>query len=224
MEPKQVKWSHSGLKQFKTCPRQYYEVKVLEKWPREETEQTRYGTRLHEQAELFIRDGRPLDAEFQFLQPTLDALAAMPGRKFPELEMALTHTLQPCEFKAHNYWVRGIADLVIVDDDNLTARVFDYKSGSDKYPDVDQLTLMSLMVFKYFPHIRRVTSGLLFVLKNSTVKHSVEREQENTLWWKYREDVGRVAMAHATGVWNPQQSGLCKKFCPCIGCEFNGRS
>lgn len=224
MEPKAVKWSHSGLKQFKTCPRQYHEVKVLQKWPREETAQTLYGTRLHEQAELFIRDGRPLDEEFKFLQPTLDALAEMPGRKLPEYEMALTHTLQPCEFTSKNYWVRGIADLVVVDDDNLTARIFDYKSGSDKYPDVDQLTLMSLMVFKHFPHIRRVTSGLLFVLKNSTVKHSVDREQENTLWWKYREDVGRIAMAHATGVWNPQQSGLCRRYCQVVSCEFNGRN
>lgn len=224
MEPHKVQWSYSGLKQFSTCARQYYEVKVLRKYPREETEQTRYGTQLHEQAELFIRDGRPLDDAFKFLQPVVDKLAAMPGRKFPEYEMALRHDLTVCDFKAPDYWVRGIADLVIVDDENLTARCFDYKSGSDKYPDTDQLTLMSLMIFKYFPHIREVTSGLLFVLKGTVVKHRVERSQEDALWFRYRERIIRIAMAHATGVWNPTASGLCRKWCPVLSCELNGRN
>jgi len=150
--------------------------------------------------------------------------AAMPGRKFPELEMALKFDLTPCDFKDPDYWVRGIADLVIVHDENLTARVFDYKSGSDKYPDTDQLTLMSLLIFKHFPEVRYVTSGLLFVLKNSVVKHKVDKEQETILWWKYRERIIRLAMAHATGVWNPTQSGLCRKHCPVLDCHFNGRN
>ena len=224
MEPHKVKWSYSGLKDFETCKRKYYEVKVLKKYPREETDATIYGTRLHEQAELFIRDGRPLDDEFKFLQPVLDSLAAMPGRKMPELEMALKHDLTPCPFDSDAYWVRGIADLVIVDEEKGTARVYDFKSGSDRYPDTDQLTLMSLLVFKHFPHINKVTSGLLFVLKNSIVKHKVVREQETALWWRYRDRVTDIAMAHATGVWNPTQSGLCRKFCPVVHCPHNGRN
>ena len=224
MQPHEVRWSYSGLHAFEGCARKYHECNVLKTYPREETEQTRYGTQLHEQAELFIRDGRPLDAAFKFLQPVVDKLAAMPGRKLPELEMALRHDLTVCDFKAEDYWVRGIADLVIVDDENLTARCFDYKSGSDKYPDTDQLTLMSLMIFKHFPHIREVTSGLLFVLKNAVVKHRVSREQEDALWFRYRERIIRIAMAHATGVWNPSQSGLCKRHCQVTSCPFNGRN
>ena len=222
--PVHVTFSHSSLKDFQNCPRKYYEVKVLEKYPREETEATAYGTQLHEQCELHIRDGRPLDQNFRFLQPVLDKLNAMPGRKYPEYEMALTKDLRVCNFKDPNRWVRGIADLIIVDDDNLTARVFDYKSGSDKYPDVSQLELMSLMIFKHFPHIRSVTGGLLFVLKNSVRKCKVELDMQDKLWWKYREDVARIEQAHATGVWNPKQSGLCKKYCVVTTCEFNGRN
>jgi hypothetical protein len=224
MEEKTVQWSYSGLKQYSTCARQYHEVKVLRKYPREETEQTLYGTRLHEQAEFFIKDHKPLDPDFKFMQPVMDKLAAMPGRKYPEYEMALTHDLRPCDFKSPDYWVRGIADLVIIDDDNLTARIFDYKSGGDKFPDTDQLTLMSLMVFAYFPHVRHVTSGLLFVLKNSVVKHRVDREQAQNLWWKYRERVGSIALSHANNSWPPTQSGLCKKYCAVRSCELNGRN
>lgn len=222
-EVKTVTWSHSGLKQYETCPRQYHEVKVLNNYPREETEQTLYGTQLHEQCELYIKDGRSLDANFAFLKPVVDKLNAMPGRKLPEYEMALTKDLRVCNFKSPDYWVRGIADLVIVNDDNLTARVFDYKSGSDKYPDTSQLELMSLMIFKHFPHIRKVTGGLLFVLKNTVHKCTVELEQADAMWWKYREKVARIEQAHATGVWNPKSSGLCKKYCVVTTCEYNGR-
>ena len=222
--PVHVTFSHSSLKDFQNCPRKYYEVKVLEKYPREETEATAYGTQLHEQCELHIRDGRPLDQNFRFLQPVLDKLKAMPGRKYPEYEMALTKDLRVCNFHAPDRWVRGIADLIIVDDDNLTARVFDYKSGSDKYPDTSQLELMALMIFKHFPHIRSVSGGLLFVLKNSVRKCKVELDMQDKMWWKYREEVARIEQAHATGVWNPKSSGLCKKYCPCLGCEFNGRN
>ena len=217
-----IKWSHSGLKDFETCARKYHEVKVLKKYPRQETEQTLYGTQLHEQAELHVRDKRPLDASFTFLQPVLDALGRIPGRPYPEYKMALTLDLNVCGFQDPRYWVRGIADLIIVDDDNLTAHCFDYKSGSNKYPDTDQLTLMSLMIFKHFPHVRQVKSGLLFVLKNTVTRHRVMRDQEEKLWWRYRERVGRIGVAEATGVWNPTKSGLCKKFCPVTTCEFNG--
>lgn len=215
--------SYSKIKAFETCGRKFYETQILKMYPREETEATLYGTQVHEQAELFIRDGRPLDPGFEFLKPTLDRLAAMPGRKLPEHEMAVRETLQPCGFRDPNYWCRGIADLVVVDDDNLTARVFDFKTGGNKYPDTDQLMLMSLLVFAHFPHVRLVTSGLLFVLKDSVVKHRVEREQESELWWRWRERVARLDAALYHKTFNPKQSGLCRKYCECVGCEFNGR-
>jgi len=216
-------WSHSGLKDYETCARKYHEVKILKRYPREETDATLYGTNLHEQAELFVKNGRPLDKDFAFMQPTMDGLMAMPGRKITEMEMALTADLQPCGFKDPNVWVRGIADLAVIDDENMTARVFDYKSGSDKYPDTDQLTLMSLMLFKIHPHLRHITSGLLFVLKGTVTKHRVNSEQQDALWWRYRERVGRIDASIANNVWNPKQSGLCKNYCPVTTCAFNGR-
>ncbi len=197
---------------------------MLEKWPREETQQTLYGTKLHEQCELYVRDGRPLDADFKFMQPMMSKLMAMPGRKYPEYEMALTSDLRVCNFKDPNRWVRGIADLVIIDDDNLTARVFDYKSGGDKYPDVSQQELMAIMNFKHFPHIRSVTGGLLVVLMNTVFKCKIELDAADAIWWKYRERVARIEQAYANGVWNPKSSGLCKKYCVVTTCEFNGRN
>jgi hypothetical protein len=103
--------------------------------------------------------------------------------------------------------VRGIADLLIIDDDGLKARVVDYKTGNDKYPDRDQLTLMSLMVFAHFPHIRQVNSALLFVVKNSMVTQTMTVEEKDFNWWRYRERVAKLAASYDNDVWNPYAVG-----------------
>lgn len=141
-----VVWSHSSLKDYEGCPRRYHEVKVLKHYTFQETEATRYGTVLHEAAEHYIRDGTPLPEQFAFVKDTLDALSSKPGRKLCEQKMALDIDLKPCGWKSEQVWVRGIADLLIIDDENLTAWVVDYKTGNNKYPDREQLKLMALMV------------------------------------------------------------------------------
>lgn len=215
-----VKWSHSGLKDFEGCARRYHEVKVLKNYPFTETVHTIYGKQVHEAAELYVKDGKPLPPEYSFMQPILDNLMKKEGRKLPEFEMALTEDLKPCGFKDANVWVRGIADLIIIDDDSLTAWVVDYKTGNDKYPDKDQLILMSLMVFAHFPHIRKVNSALLFVVKNSMVKFKMTVDETEFHWWRYRERVSKLQSSMENNVWNPTSSPLCP-WCQVKSCEFN---
>lgn len=217
---KKPAWSHSSLKDFEGCQRRYHEVKVLKNYPFQETEATRYGNQVHEALELYVRDGKPIPPEYSQFQPVVDSLLKKPGRKLAEYEMALTYDLKPVAWKDPNVWVRGIADLLIVDDDNLTAWVIDYKTGNDKYPDRDQLVLMSIMVFEHFPHIRKVNSALLFIVKNSMVKMQMMHDAKHAAWWRYRERTARLEQCFDTNVWNPNQTPLCK-WCQVTGCEFN---
>jgi len=215
-----VTWSHSSLKDYEGCPRRYQEVKVLKNFPFVENDATRYGTEFHKAAEDYIQDGVVLPDQFMFAKPTLDALVAKPGRKLCELQMALTTDLQPCDWTSPNVWVRGIADLIIVDDENMTAWVIDYKTGNNKYPDREQLKLMSLMVFAHMPHIRKVNSALLFIVKDDMVRHSMAVEQSKAEWWQYRQRIARIEQAHETGVWNTKPSALCP-WCPVTTCEHH---
>jgi hypothetical protein len=217
---KTVTWSHSSLKDYEGCPRRYHEAKVLKKYPFTDTEATIYGKELHEAAEFYIRDDKELPPQFLFVKDTLDALKSKPGRKLCEYKMGLTTDLQPCDFFDKKVWVRGIADLLIINDDNLTARVVDYKTGNNKYPDREQLKLMALMVFAHFPHIRKVEGALLFVVKDDIAKASFMVGEAEEYWWDYRERVARIEQAHETGVWNPKPTPLCG-WCPCSDCEFN---
>ena len=217
-----VTWSHSSLKDFEGCARRYHEVKVLNKYPFKDNEHTIYGKELHKAAEEYVRDGTPLPPQFEYVKATLDALLSKPGRKLCEHEMALTQNLQVCSFHDPKRWVRGIADLLIINDDNLTARVVDYKTGNNKYPDRDQLVLMSLMVFTHFPHIRRVNSALLFLVKNDFVKMTMTSDEVKKHWWNYRERYARLEASFANDVWNPNQTPLCG-WCPVKTCEFNSK-
>ncbi len=148
----------------------------------------------------------------------IDALLAKEGEKSVEIQMALDINLQPVEWFSKAAWVRGIADLLILDGE--VAWVVDYKTGSNKYPDRNQLDLMSMLVFAHYPEVKQVNSALLFVVKNSMIKHKVKREDVDKLWWEYRERVSRIEASHANEVWNPKQSGLCP-WCPVKTCEFH---
>ena len=217
-------WSYSSLKKFKTCARQFYEVKVLKAFKEpESTEATRYGKDFHTAAELYVRDDTPLPAYFEFAKPQLDTLRAIPGVKHCEYEMALTAKLEPCSFRDPLAWCRGVADLLIVDEDRGVARCVDYKTGkSAKYADTAQLELMALMIFKHFPKVRSVKGGLLFVVANSFRKETYKLDQEHTYWRTWMGDVRRLEVAYQTGVWNPNPSGLCRKHCVVTTCAHNG--
>jgi RecB family exonuclease len=215
-----VVWSHSSLKDFEGCARRYHEIKVLKNYKFEETEATRYGTDLHKAAEDYLADGVVLPSRFTFVKDVLDVLYKKPGRKLTEHKMALTEKLRTCEWDASDVWVRGIADLLIIDDENLTAWVVDYKTGNNRYPDREQLVLMSLLVFAHFPHIRQVKSALLFVVKNDMVKHNMSVDETKDEWQRYRERSARISACIDSGVWNPKQTPLCG-WCAVKSCEFN---
>jgi hypothetical protein len=193
---------------------------VLQKYPFQETEATRYGTQVHEAIENYIKNNTPIPPMYAQFQPVVDALLKKPGRKLAEYEMALTKDLQPCAWNAANSWVRGIADILIIDDDNLTAWIGDWKTGNNKYPDRDQLILMSLMVFQHFPHIRKANSALLFIVKDDMVKLQMLREQADAAWAKYRERTARLEASFEHDVWNPTASPLCR-WCPVKTCELH---
>jgi RecB family exonuclease len=218
-------WSFSSIKTFDQCPKKFYHLKVAKDFQEDQkADHLLYGTRFHEAAEFYVRDNTPLPPEFNYALATLDMLKAMPGTKLCEYEMGLTENLAPCGFKSPDVWWRGIADLIILQEDG-TARVIDYKTGkSAKYADKGQLELMALAVFKHFPDVKRVKAGLLFVVAGEFPKAEYSRDDEPKLWRKWLADHGKMKKAYETGVWNPRTSGLCRRHCVVLSCPHNGRS
>ena len=183
-------WSYSSLKQYTNCPKQYHEIRVLKNYTVKENEAMMYGKEVHEALELYVKEGKELAKNYQRFKPFVDPLIKIKGDKYPEYEMALTHTKEPCDFHDENRWVRGIADLLIVD--GTHAFVVDYKTGSKKYPDPKQLRLMSLMVFTLFPDVQS--------------------------WGRFEQPLKRLEMSYDNDVWQPNPTPLCG-WCSVDSCE-----
>jgi hypothetical protein len=218
MEPKDVQWSYSGLKDYKNCPRQYHEIKVLKRFEKKPTQQMLYGTSVHSALEDYVKDGTPLPVNYQRYQKQLDPLRDMDGIKYPEHKMAVTFERTPCSFGAKDYWVRGIADLLVVDGEQ--GYVVDYKTGSNRYPDPKQLQLMALLMFAHFPEVDHVKAGLLFVVHEHFVTSEYSRADADDLWADFAGDLERLRLSHVNSVWQPNPTPLCG-WCPVKTCEFH---
>lgn len=211
-------WSYSSLKDYIGCAKRYYEVKVLKNYIFQDTPQTIYGKEVHKALEDYVKSNTALAKNYERYKKLVDDLIAIPGDKYCEYEMALTQEKTPCKFEDDNRWVRGIADLLIVDGD--TAFIVDYKTGSNKYPDPKQLKLMALMTFAHFPQVNKVKAGLLFLAHNQFIPEEYKREDIDKLWSYFTTPLMRLTHSYASNTWIANPTPLCK-YCPVKTCEFN---
>jgi hypothetical protein len=216
MQP--IKWSFSSLKQYINCPNQYYEVKVLKKYETKPTHQMLYGLDVHSALENYAKDGTALPHNYKRFASMVDPLLEIDGERFIEHKMALNADKQVCSFQSKDYWVRGIVDLMIISDD--TAFIVDYKTGSDKYPDLKQLRLMALMTFAHFPEVNRVKAGLMFILHNNFIPEEYVRDNMETLWTNFTPDLERLQLSYENDTWQMNPTPLCG-WCPVTTCEHH---
>jgi len=221
-----IAWSYSSIKTFDQCPKKYYHLKIAKDFKDEDTTATLYGTELHTAAEEFIGLGKPLPARFLFIGKTLEALQKIPGEKFCELKLGVAKRdgkFAPCDFFAKDVWWRGIADLLIVNEEKRTAYLVDYKTSKNaKYADTKQLDLLAGAVFTHFPKIVEVKSALLFVVSNEMVKKDHEYIMKSSYMNSMEPELNRLEAAMKNNVWNPNAGPLCK-FCPVTECAHNRR-
>jgi len=218
-------WSFSKIKAFEQCPKKFYHLKVAKDYSEPETEAMFYGTAFHEAAEEYVRNNVPLPPQFEYAKGGLDALIAKRGDKLCEYKMGLTASLEPCDFFADDVWFRGIADLVILDEEAETAWVVDYKTGkSARYADKGQLELMALATFKHFPKVKKVRGALMFVVSNDLITDSYDIVSQGELWRKWLTDFASMESAFENDTWNANPSGLCRAHCVVLECPHNGRS
>jgi len=218
----ELQWSYSSLKTFQQCPKKYYHLRIKKDVVDAGNQYTSYGKELHRAAEDYIKLDEPLPGQFAFMQPILESLKSIEGEKHCEMELALIwvdDALWPCKFSDKGYWWRGIADLLIVNEDKGVAHLVDYKTGKNPhYADTTQLDALAVGVFAMFPKIHTIKSGLLFVATNDFIKRKhVREDMYNYISFAY-PDLHRMSVAIDTGVWNPVTSSLCR-YCPVTQCE-----
>lgn len=216
-------WSYSGIKAFETCPLKYYHTRVAKDIKEPEGEQALYGKELHKAAEDYIALGTPIPPQFAFMKDSLDSLNKIEGVKLCEEKLALTEKLEPCDFFAEDCWYRGIADLLIINEETGIARCVDYKTGKSKYADIGQLELMSLAIFKKWPKIHTVKCGLLFIVEGRFIPSIYSITKQHIYWQNWMPKVTMLQNAYETNVWNAKPNGLCRQYCWVLSCAHCGR-
>lgn len=217
-------WSYSSINTFKQCPKKYYHLKVAKDVKDVSSSAMYYGNEVHRAAEHYVKKGTPIPTKFKFIKKTLDSLNNIQGEKHCEIRMALAKEdgeYVPTTFFADNVWWRGIADLLIVDDDK--AYLVDYKTGkSAKYADTKQLDLLAGATFTHYPEIKSIKSALAYVVSNEFVQKKHTSDMRKSYLTVFDDELERLDSAEENEVWNAIDGPLCA-YCPVTKCEHNRR-
>lgn len=217
---KPLPWSHSLLEAFVNCGRAFYEIKVAKRIKEQKGEEAKWGDWVHKQFQERLSDGVVLHPDLEDHEPFMAFLQAKPGTTTTEQKFALDRKLRPCEFFARDVWFRGIIDYKKVHGEY--ALVVDYKTGK-VHSKFRQLKLFALYVFYEHPEVNLVNAQYYWTTTKETTKRVYGRKDIPALWGDVMPDLKQYVEAFRTETWQPRQSGLCKKHCPVLSCEFNGR-
>ena len=125
-----ITWSYSTLSLYQQCPKKYYHLKVAKDVKEAPSDAIAFGNKIHKIAQEYVENDKPIPAEYvDAMQGPLDKLKAMSGIKLCENKLGLTADLKPCGFFDKNVWWRGIADIIILQDD--MALTVDYKRSEE---------------------------------------------------------------------------------------------
>ena len=213
-------WSYSSISTFKQCPKKYYHLKVAKDVKDTGSEAMLYGNQVHKAAEDFIKKGTPIPKKFEYLNPIVNSLNSIEGDKHCELRFGVVYDGEkhtPTTFFAEDVWYRGIADLVIVNEDK--AFLIDYKTGKNaKYADTAQLDMLAAATFTHFPEVTHIKSALAYVVSNEFIKKNHTRDEQELLYTTFDGPLEALAAAEEHDVWNAISSPLCG-WCPVTSCE-----
>jgi hypothetical protein len=208
-------WTYSHLDKFESCPKQFYELKVVKNFEDPPTEQKLWGDEVHRHMQCAVDNKAELPTGMSQWQSLVNKICAMPGTKFTEYKMSLDASFNPAPWD--DCWSRGIADVVVLG--KSTAAVLDYKTG--KYKPSEQLKLYAGYVFSHHSQIQRIETGYLWLKERKITKESISRAEMPHVWQGLVQRAAKLRSAYERNVWPPRPSGLCRGWCPVTTCKYN---
>jgi hypothetical protein len=210
------------LETYENCPFSCFHKNVLKDIPWVETEQNKWGNEAHAALERSARLRKPLEGRFEVYQWVADIILKAKGELRPEVRLGIKRDFSACDFFDNDVWLRGNADLTI--DYGNWAWALDYKTGKKKR-NSKQLMLMALLLFARFPKLDKILTSFLW-LQEPVQKPEIEtfyRAQIPELWGNFLPLMKEIEECYEREIWYKRQNGLCKAWCPVLGCEYNGR-
>ena len=214
-----ITWSYSSLSLYQQCPKKYYHLRVAKAVKEPLSEAISFGNEIHKIAHQYVQDGVPVPEKHKKIEAALESVRKMEGEKLCENKLGLTADLDPCGFFDKKVWWRGIADIIILQGDK--AVTIDYKTGKSKFPDLKQLEIVSLAIFKHFPQVKKVRAGLMFLFADDLVKATYDAKDQETMWGPWIADTSQLQSAVEHNIWNAKPNFTCRGWCPVKDCLHN---
>lgn len=209
--------SFSRLSVFESCPAKFDYLYVSKRVQDQANEASAYGDRVHKVLEAKGRqelDESTLSEEgkatIEKWGGLVDKVLSRDGDKYFEKQMAVNFDLQPVDWFASDTWIRGIADVLIVNND--VAYCLDYKTGKVK-DNPTQLQLFAAMVMWHFPEVQTVKTSFLWLKFNDITNAEYKRRHLDALWNAMKPRFLKVQEVIDLGVFDTKPSGLCP-WCP----------
>jgi hypothetical protein len=79
---------------------------------------------------------------------------------------------------------------------------------------------MALMTFAYFPEVKHINAGLMFVMHDVFITESYKREDIDKLWGAFLPSLERLRLSYENNAWNENPTPLCG-WCPVTTCKFH---
>lgn len=231
---KPFSWSFSRVNNYMTCPKKYFHTQVA-KDVTETYEHRGHGEEVHKMMEDRLMHARPLPPAFAHWERWPAEILEDADRTkvilAAEKEMGITADFKPCEYfdRKVPVWSRAKVDVLKIYPDGR-AYIADWKTGKIK-EDNDQLLLMALFTMIHYPKVKTIDAEFIFlkedegphVPRNNCV-YGVRVTEDDVMefWQRYKQYVKRLQLAHETLDFPPQESGLCKRYCPVRTCPKNG--
>ena len=218
-------WSFSQLSQFETCPFQWAEERYYHNVPRQETEATIWGTRVHKAFEDYVNsDGDivpPLDDFMGGLKYAQALVAAKQkgAEVLCEFQMSLDRRLTPVGWKGA--WARGVADVVIIKDG--VCRIWDWKTGRKK-DDLTQLLIFCAFIAQYRKDINEFQAEFIW-LKDGVkagMAAPISRKDLLPVWRDILARVAKMEQCVKDEMFIKRPNGLCKRWCGATNCPHCG--
>lgn len=210
--------SYSAISMFENCSLRYYRQRVLKDVVDMGGEAAHYGTAVHTSLEERLRDGTPLPKHIAQHEPYCVAIESLGGDLLLEEKIALNRHMAPADFESDDAWLRAIVDALVIR--GTTAWAFDWKTGKRRTGSF-QLRLNAGMLFRLFPHIKKVRTAFIW-LKEGVVDREVylRSEEKEKIWADVLPRIKRIEQAKKANVWPAKPSGLCR-YCPAKDtCDF----
>jgi hypothetical protein len=212
-----VAWSFSRLDAFETCPRKYWHQSVEKDIKEEKNEQQIHGEEAHLAFKMYFKIGQALPLHLRQYEQYLKPIAAAPGDKICEQQIALNSSFQQVEWFAKDAYLRVISDLT--QHNGKQAVIWDWKFGRP-HEKFDQLKLTAAVTFLLGPEIERITMAYFWAKTKTVSTHVMTRDQTPTFWAEIQPRVQKYQDAHAAKDFPPKPNWLCKGYCPVTSCQY----